>query len=129
MAAHADIYGFGSHIGLEIDRMQDGQSELSLRLLDHHRNFFGIVHGGVLLTMLDQTCGAALRSTRPPDATQGSVTVDLQSVFVAPAAGDLLIGHGTCLRLGRSVAQCTARIEDAEGTLVATAIGTFKLMS
>ena len=129
MTAHADIYGFGSHIGLRIDELQDGPSTLSLDLLDHHRNFFGIVHGGVLLTMLDQTCGAALRSTRPPGAPQGSVTVDLQTVFVAAAKGDILIGHGTCLRHGRSVAQCTARIEDAEGTLVATAIGTFKLMS
>lgn len=129
MTEMTDIYGFGSHIGLNIDALADGRSTLSLRLQDHHRNFFGIVHGGVILTMLDQTCGAALRSTRPAGAPQGSVTIDLQTVFVAAAKGDQLFGYGTCLRIGRSVAQCSARIEDAEKTLVATATGTFKLMT
>ena len=118
MTADADVYGFGGHIGIVVDLLRDGESRLSLQLADHHRNFFGIVHGGVLLTLLDQTCGAA----------QGCVTIDRQAVFVAPARGDVLLAHGRCLRLGRSVAQCTATIEDAEGRLAATATGTFKLL-
>ncbi|WP_163025840.1 PaaI family thioesterase [Chachezhania antarctica] len=128
MTAHAEIYGFGGHIGINVDALDNGESRLSLELQDHHRNFFGIVHGGVLLTMLDQTCGAALRSTRAPGGPQGSVTVDLQTVFVAPAKGDTLHAFGTCLRSGRSIAHCTARIEDDEGTLVVTATGVFKLI-
>ena len=128
MTSDADVYGFGGHIGIVVDLLRDGESRLSLQLADHHRNFFGIVHGGVLLTLLDQTCGAAVRSTRPPGSAQGSVTIDLQAVFVAPARGDVLLAHGRCLRLGRSVAQCTATIEDAEGRLAATATGTFKLL-
>ncbi len=127
MTADAGLYGFGSHIGLQIDQLRDGRSQLSLDLMAHHRNFFGIVHGGVLLTMLDQTCGAALRGTRPAGSPQGSATIDLQTAFVAAAKGDRLLGHGTCLRRGRSIAHCTAVIEDGEGTLVATATGTFKL--
>ena len=63
MTADADVYGFGGHIGIVVDLLRDGESRLSLQLADHHRNFFGIVHGGVLLTLLDQTCGAAVRSS------------------------------------------------------------------
>lgn len=128
MSIDADVYGFGAHIGIEVNTLENGRSKLTLRLQDHHRNFFGIVHGGVLLTMLDQTCGAALRSLRGGEGPQGSVTIDLQTVFVAPARGDVLHAYGTCLRTGRSVAQSTAQIEDAEGTLIASANGTFKLL-
>tara|TARA_R110000751_G_scaffold14890_8_gene48295 strand:+ start:8353 stop:8703 length:351 start_codon:yes stop_codon:yes gene_type:complete len=115
-------------MGIVVDRLHEGEAELSLQLEDHHRNFFGMVHGGVLLTLLDQSCGAALRSTRPARSPQGSVTIHLQSVFVAPARGDRIVARGRCLRLGRSIAQCTAAVEDAEGRLAATATGTFKLL-
>lgn len=123
------IYGFGTHIGINVEWLDKGESRMTLRLADHHRNFFGMVHGGVLLTMLDQSCGAALRAARDPHGPQGSVTIDLQTSFIAPAKGDVIHAIGTCLRSGRSVAQCSSRIEDAEGTLVATALGTFKLLS
>lgn len=129
MGENLDVFGFGGHIGIVIDRLDQGTSELSLKLEPHHRNFFGIVHGGVILTLLDQSCGAALRSMRSPGSPQGSVTIDLQTVFVAAARGDVLYARGTCLRAGRSVAHCTAQITDAEGTLVASATGTFKLLS
>ncbi|MEQ3679921.1 PaaI family thioesterase [Pseudophaeobacter sp.] len=130
MTHQTQIYGFGAHIGIQVDAMEAGEAQLSLVLQDHHRNFFGIVHGGVLLTLLDQTCGAALRSTRvDTGGAQGSVTIDLQTTFVAAARGNTLYAIGNCLRSGRSVAQCCARIEDADGTLVATATGTFKLLN
>jgi len=122
------VQGFGEVVGFRTEWLDNGKAEVSLELMDHHRNFFGIVHGGVILAMLDQTCGTALRSLRDDDGPQGSVTVDLQTVFVGAARGARLVGKGTCLRKGRSIAQCTASIEDEDGTLVATAIGTFKVM-
>lgn len=128
MTAETKLNGFGEHIGIAIDMVAPGEARLSLNLERHHRNFFGIVHGGVILTLLDQTCGVALRSAGPEGAAQGSVTIDLQTVFIAAAKGDRLIGIGTCLRRGKSVAQCAARVEDADGALVATANGTFKIL-
>lgn len=122
------LYGFGETVGFKLDWLDNGKASISLDLEDHHRNFFGIVHGGVILAMLDQTCGAALRSLRADDDRQGSVTIDLQTVFIAGARGKRLIGTGTCLRKGRSVAHCSASIEDELGTLVASANGTFKVI-
>ena len=128
MTVGKKISGFGEHIGIVVERAEAGESRLVLAIQPHHLNFFGIVHGGVILTLLDQTCGLAQRSASPGGLTQSSVTIDLQTVFVAAAKGDRLIASGTCLRRGRSVAHCTARVEDAEGTLVATANGTFKIL-
>ncbi|MGR3783639.1 MAG: PaaI family thioesterase, partial [Albimonas sp.] len=83
---------------------------------------------GVRLPRLDPTGGGGVRSPRPPGSALGCDTTDRLGVFFAPPGGDVLLAHGRCLRLGRSVAQCTATIEDAEGRLAATATGTFKLL-
>jgi uncharacterized protein (TIGR00369 family) len=129
MGTPLKIKGFGEDIGLAMELLDEGHSRVTLELQGFHKNFFGIVHGGVLLTMLDQTCGAAMRSIRSTDKPQGSVTIDLQTVFTAPAQGRRLVGYGEVHRMGRSVAMCKAEILDEAETLIATASGSFKLLT
>jgi acyl-coenzyme A thioesterase PaaI-like protein len=47
--------------------------------------------------------------------------------FMAPAQATDVIGVGRVLRRGRSLTNCEAEILDAEGRLVAKALGTYKL--
>ncbi len=59
---------------------------------DHHCNSFGVVHGGLLMTMADLAASSG----------RGSVTVSFNANFVSSAApvGDLLVATATCIREG-----------------------------
>jgi uncharacterized protein (TIGR00369 family) len=57
--------------------------------------------------------------------TREVVTVDIHVAFVRPASGPLTAtGHAT--GGGRSVCFCEADVSDADGHLVARAMGTFR---
>jgi acyl-coenzyme A thioesterase PaaI-like protein len=60
----------------------------AFRVVEHHCNMRGVVHGGMLMTLADMTLGQAVW-----DATdrEPSVTLNMQTQFLKPAkAGDLI---------------------------------------
>ena len=60
-------------------RRDDGTHHFVLEAADHHCNRQGVVHGGLLLTMIDLTFAATAKET--PD--QRLVTISLSSEFVS----------------------------------------------
>ncbi|RDI11403.1 PaaI family thioesterase [Comamonas sp. AG1104] len=81
-------------------------------------------HGGVLMSLLDSVMSRAA-SALPQAPSQTAVTVEMSSRFHRPGRGGLL-AEGWVVQASRSLCSCAARITDAQGTLVATAQGTFK---
>ena len=81
-------------------------------------------HGGVVMTLLDSVMSRAA-SERPGAPSQISVTVEMASRLHRPARGELL-AEGWVVHASRSLCSCAAQLLDADGTLVATASGTFK---
>ena len=51
-------YPFVAHLGIERRLSEGGVSELVLAPLPEHLNSFGVVHGGVLMTLLDVAMAA-----------------------------------------------------------------------
>ena len=60
-------------------RRDDGSHHFVLRATEHHANRQGVVHGGLLLTMIDLTFAATAKQT--PD--QRLATISLASEFAA----------------------------------------------
>jgi uncharacterized protein (TIGR00369 family) len=87
-------------------------------------NSAGNVHGGAMMALFDCLLAAAARSHDP--AGMRAITVDLTTHFVASTRGELF-GEARCLRRG-SLAFSQGELRDADGRLLATATGTFKLM-
>lgn len=114
---------FNKLIGLQREFAEDGLSRLTLPANDQLFNNHGFVHGGVIMSMLDSTMTAAALSRF--DFEKVVVTVDLQTQFVKAGMG-VLTGHGKVVGGGKSLAFCEARIEDAQGDLVAKASAVFK---
>ena len=56
---------FLDDLGLEIVSMADGQAEIGLNLLPRHMNSWGVMHGGVVMTLLD-VCMARAARWGPP---------------------------------------------------------------
>jgi uncharacterized protein (TIGR00369 family) len=119
------IYGYIS--GLRLDRVAPGEAWSSLP----YRPFFvgdtetGVLHGGVVTAMLDESCGMAVQLAL--DGTRAIATLDLRIDYQKPATPGLDIkAHSFCYRVTRSIAfvRSTA-YQESEDDPVATATACF----
>ena len=109
----------GEHIGGDTARIRMGQQP-------GMSNSRGEAHGGAIATLLDCALSAAARAHDP--ASFGVATIDLTLHFVTAGKGDL-IATAHCERRGRSISFARGEVRSEDGTLVALATGTFKLMA
>ena len=97
---------FSAHIGAEMEEMREGYARLSIVLEPHHTNPNGVMHGGVITTMMDSALGAALGALRGEEAGRNPhATVEMNASFLAGARpGDRIVVEGRVLRLGKTIA-------------------------
>src|ERR1700761_1338611 len=96
---------YGHISGLRLDRAAPGEAWSSLP----YRPAFigdiktGVLHGGVVTAMLDESCGMAVQLAL--DGTQAIATLDLRIDYQKPATPGLDIkAHSVCYRVTRSIA-------------------------
>ncbi|HJR18428.1 MAG TPA: PaaI family thioesterase [Actinomycetota bacterium] len=114
---------FAQWMGLSLVGLGDGTSEVRLDLEAHHFNPGGIVHGGVLATLLDGCIGLALRTKLGMD--KDHVTVDLNVQYISAMRAGALIGRGKAVRVGDRVSHGEAELTTEDGRLVAKGSATF----
>jgi uncharacterized protein (TIGR00369 family) len=92
----------------------EGNHLFAVRAEKRHCNTFGVVHGGVMMTMSD-LCMAAMSKAERNDAY---VTVSFSSEFVdSGLEGDIIECRGELVRRTGSMAFLRGRIETAGRTL------------
>ena len=83
------------HIGPFFSRFANDKAECAMRVLPHHCNTYGIVHGGVLMAFADYVLGVAAIG----QDSEMSVTVSCNQEFVSPAyTNELIIGRSERVR-------------------------------
>lgn len=87
----------------------------------------GVIHGGVVTTMLDESCGAAVQLALAE--TAAIATLDLRIDYMRPATPGLDIqARAECYRVTKSIAFVRAiAFQGEESTLVASAAATFMI--
>jgi uncharacterized protein (TIGR00369 family) len=120
---------FVEMLGFELLRFERGEAEIALELREELTNSWGVVHGGVTMTLLDVVMAHAARSPGDDGVAESSgvVTVEMKTSFIRPGLGRL-VGSGRRLHRTASLAFCEGSLADAEGQLVAHATGTFKYL-
>jgi uncharacterized protein (TIGR00369 family) len=120
---------YGAIAGLRMDRFAPGEAWASLP----YREVFvgdtrsGVLHGGVVTAMLDESCGMATQLAL--DGTRTIATLDLRIDYQKPATpGHDLKTHAVCYRTTRSIAFVRATAyQEAEDDPVATATACFMI--
>jgi uncharacterized protein (TIGR00369 family) len=118
---------FVDDLGAQYHERPLGEALIVLDSERRHTNSFGVVHGGVVLTLMDVAMAMAARSM-PDEAgaqARGMVTIEMKTSFMQPARGRLE-AYGTLIHRTPTMAFCEAQIQDAEGKPIAKASGTFK---
>jgi len=104
---------------------EEGTIEVAFTATDAFLNPAGVVQGGFLAAMLDDTLGPALVAGLSPG--DFAPTTDLHVQFLRPARPGRLIGRGRVVRRGRDVAFLAAELADERGTVVAVATSTVQI--
>jgi uncharacterized protein (TIGR00369 family) len=117
---------FVDFLGIRPVEAADGASEVVLALQDHHLNTWDVVHGGVVMTLLDIALASAARSLAAPGT--GLVTIEMKTNFMQPGTGELR-ARGRVLHKSSTMAYCEGEVYDAQDRLLAKALGTFKYLS
>jgi len=120
---------YGRLAGLQLDRAAPGEawSSLPYRPVFVGDTETGVLHGGVVTAMLDESCGMAVQLAL--DGTRAIATLDLRIDYQKPATPGLVIrAHSFCYRVTRSIAfvRSTA-YQESEDDPVATATACFMI--
>ncbi|MCH7953506.1 MAG: PaaI family thioesterase [Chloroflexi bacterium] len=109
----APTSGIMEMLGGTIDSFDEGVSVMSLMLEEKHMNPNGVVHGGVITTLMDEATGHAIVTIRGLEAMAETphATVDMSVSFLSGArVGDELVCEARTLRVGRAVAFAEAEV-------------------
>lgn len=117
--------GFRTLLGYRTRVWSENYGEVELALGPQHMNSIGIVHGGVYATLLDAAIGHAVSFCAVPGNARYSTTVSLTTTFLKSVKSGTLVASGRVQSVEGRLATCTAEVRDQEGTLLATAQGSF----
>ena len=121
--------GFANLVGYRLTAWREGHAELSLTVEARHLNRSGVMHGGVLATLIDAAGGYAGCYAEPPDPPRRAFTLSLNSAFIGPGeAGALLTARATRTGGGKSIFFATAEVTDQEGRLIGRGDAVYKLL-
>lgn len=109
--------------------VEPGHVEFACELDESAYNPIGVVHGGLVCTLLDTVVGCAVHSTLPVGS--GYTSIEIKVSYLRPVHGTSgpLVAHGTVLKPGRRVAFAEGSVTDAAGKVVATATSTLLVFS
>ncbi|HZE32783.1 MAG TPA: PaaI family thioesterase [Actinoallomurus sp.] len=104
-----------------------GTIEVAFDAGERFVNPAGVIQGGFLAAMLDDTLGPALVATLPEG--QFAPTLDLHVQFLRPARPGRLVGHGRVVHRGTQVCFLSGELTDADGRTIAVATATARIQT
>jgi uncharacterized protein (TIGR00369 family) len=102
-----------------------GTIEVAFQAGSEFTNPVGVIQGGFLAAMLDDTLGPALVATLPEN--QFAPTLDLHVQFLRPARPGRLLGRGRVVQRGKEVCFLAGELVAPNGKPVAVATATARI--
>ena len=106
---------------------EPGHVRMEFQATEQFLNPMGVVQGGFLTAMLDEAMGPAALSALP--AGQGVPTLELKVSFLRPASPGRLVADARVVHMGRSVVFLESSLVTDDGTLIAKATATARIVS
>jgi len=104
-----------------------GTIEVAFDAGERFTNPVGVVQGGFLAAMLDDTLGPALVATLPEG--RFAPTLDLHVQFLRPARPGRLLGRGRIVKRGKEICFLAGELVDPDGVPVAVATATVRIQA
>jgi uncharacterized protein (TIGR00369 family) len=105
----------------DIRELEEGRVVFGCSLDESVYNPLGVVHGGLVCTLLDTVAGCAVHTTLPQGLGYTSIELKVSYLRAVRADNGPLTAIGTVVKPGRRVAFAEGQVLDAADRLVATA--------
>ena len=103
-------------LGASIESIESGTVTVACPFDERLTQQHGLLHGGVLASLVDVACGYAALTMMPDD--REVLTVEFKIHFLKPAKTDRLIAVGQVVQAGRTLTVCEGSVFDATRTRV-----------
>lgn len=122
------LYGpFARLTGYELTTWREDLAIVILGVEERHLNRSGIMHGGVLTTLIDSACGYAGCFRKPPAKKRRAMTLSLNTQFLgAVQAGAHLTAEARRIGGGQQIFFSSCEVRDQDGRLIGRGDGTFR---
>lgn len=114
---------FAHFLQLELGHMQRGEATFHMEVRDELRQNNGVVHGGVIASLVDSAAAFAVLTILEKDQT--STTVDLTIHYLRPLLEGRATAHARVVRAGRRIMTITVEVLNESEVIVATALTSF----
>lgn len=121
---------FNKVLGLRIDEAAEGKARLSFDFRPELVGNFvmGILHGGVIASVLDVAGGlAVVASYAVQEPMHGLGTVDLRVDYLRPGKGRHFVVTAETVRPGRRLAATRMELHNDEDVLIAMGTGMYRI--
>ena len=123
MRAKFRAHNFQSLIGIEIDSIENGRAQIAINVEEKHLQQQGVVHGGVIATLVDTAVAIAIIGASEPGAR--FTTVELKVNYLSPIRGGRVVADARLLRNGRQIVVAECDVVTSEGRLAAKGLLTY----
>ena len=117
---------YPSHMSMRLVSIEMDMAEIELEADQCHLQPYGIIHGGVLATLIDTATFWAVFMRIPEGA--GLVNIDLKLNYLKSAEIGLLKAKGRAINYGKSISYAEASIFDAKRDLIVHGTSTLKTL-
>ena len=111
----------GMLMQFDIRAIEEGRVEFGCVLDESAYNPIGVVHGGLVCTLLDTVAGCAVHTTLPAGVGYTSIELKVNYLRAVHGSSGPLTAIGRVVKPGRRVAFAEGEVLDAAGRTVATA--------
>ncbi len=105
-------------------RVEEGTVVFECTPDESHYNPIGMVHGGLVCTLLDSVLGCAVQTTLPQGLGYTSLEIKVSYLAAVHAHSGVLTATGRVTKPGKRVAFAEGEVLDASGRTVASATST-----
>jgi uncharacterized protein (TIGR00369 family) len=117
---------FPEHMAMRLRSIELDKAVIDLKTASYHLQAYGIVHGGVLATLIDTATFWSVYLRIPEDA--GLVNIDLKLNYLKPVENGLLTAEGRAIRSGNTICYAESSVLNANRDLVAHGTSTLMIM-
>ncbi len=121
--------GYHAMLGFRHISWNEKRVEIALTLQPHHLNRSGILHGGVLASLLDIACAQAGTFCPYKNRVRKAITLSLTTSFTGQCSQGEIRIVGKLRAFGTRIYNSSGEIFDEQGNLLAMGEGTFRLRS
>lgn len=119
-------FALAETLGMRALSIGDGRCAWAMEIKPIHMNPYGVVHGGLLYTLVDYAMGGAVTSVL--DSEQRCTTLEITMNYIAPASEGDVRAEAWVVHRGARVSVLEAKVT-VGAALLAIATGTFYIQT